>query len=100
MDVIGELDKIRKNLVDDQYNTSYELMGDIQAAAVRAHDYHFQLRPWIRNTVVGWMRSDGAPEAFAMVSVSKDGQEVPKLYDYRKHSPRNLTGFGELTCCR
>ncbi|KAJ4350329.1 uncharacterized protein N0V89_008950 [Didymosphaeria variabile] len=82
VDVIGDLDSIKDALSNDQYNSSYELMGDVRAAVVKAHDYHFQLRPLIRSLVDSWKRGEIVGEAFAMASVSKDGKELPKLYDY------------------
>ncbi len=83
MDIISELDTIKEKLAGDAYNSSYTAMGDIRAAVVKAHDYHFQLRPTIRSMMRGWKRGE-VGEAFAMVSVSKDGKELPRLYDYRK----------------
>ncbi|KAL1592023.1 hypothetical protein SLS60_011615 [Paraconiothyrium brasiliense] len=82
VDVIGDLDAIKEAIANDQYTSSYQLLGDVQAAVVKAHDYHFQLRPLLRNMFFGWKRGELLGEAFAMVSVSKDGKELPKLYDY------------------
>ena len=94
VDVIGELDAIKDALADNEYNASYDLMNDIQAVGVKAHDYHLQLRPQIGSLITGWVRGDGSASAgaFAMVSVSKDGKELPKLYDYCK--------LGSLECIK
>ncbi|KAF2688720.1 hypothetical protein K458DRAFT_475396 [Lentithecium fluviatile CBS 122367] len=84
VDVIDELDSIRQNLEDDKYEDEYTLLFDVSTALIKCYDFHFGFRPDIRN--VFRFRRGNTPgtldDEFAVVSVSSDGKELPKLYNY------------------
>jgi hypothetical protein len=86
VDIIDEINNIRKDLEDDKYDDEYTLLSDISTAITKCYDFHFGFRPDIRN-VFRFRRGNigaGLMDEFAIVSVSSDGKELPKLYNYCK----------------
>lgn len=75
---------------DDKYEDEYTLLYDISTTMSRCYDFHFSFRPDIRD-VFRFGRGNvgkGLMDEFSMVSVSTDGKEIPKLYNYCKFPAR------------
>jgi hypothetical protein len=71
-------------LDDDKYDDEYTLLYDISIAISKCYDFHFTFRPDIRN-VFRFRRGNvgkGLKDEFGIISVSSDGKELPKLYNY------------------
>lgn len=84
VDIDDELDRIRKDLNDDKYDDEYTLLYDVSTAISKCYDFHFGFRPDIRN-VFRFRRGNVGKtlkDEFALVSVSSDGKQLPKLYNY------------------
>lgn len=84
VDIDEELDRIRNDLSDGKYNDEYTLLYDISTSISKCYDFHFGFRPDIRN-VFRFRRGNVGKtlkDEFALVSVSSDGKELPKLYNY------------------
>lgn len=77
VDILGGLDNISATAVAGRFASEYEFQLSIVELISAAHDGHFAYRPDVfkafifRNSLVA-----------DLVSVSKDGLEVPKLYHY------------------
>ena len=80
IDLLEGLKKISQNVIDQVYNSEYEFEVALNSFFNRAHDSHLTFVP------------DGVGNSFrfevgeSLVSVSSDGQELPKLYLAREHS--------------
>ena len=84
VDTHDEIDRISKDLQDDKYKDEYSLMFDLESAITKAYDFHFAFAADITQVFL-FRRGNigrGLLDEFALVSVSKDGKEVPKLYNY------------------
>lgn len=77
VDILGGLDNISSTAVAGRFVSEYEFQLSIVELISSAHDGHFAFRPDVfkafifRNSLVA-----------DLVSVSRDGKEVPKLYHY------------------
>ncbi|KAI9045802.1 uncharacterized protein KD926_007105 [Aspergillus affinis] len=71
LDLIGELDKIKKNL--HSYDSEYDVQSAINRLTVRTGNYHFNYEPDILQ-VFSFQRLLG------VATVSEDGTSVPKTY--------------------
>jgi hypothetical protein len=88
-DILGGLDNISATAVAGQFASEYEFQLSIVELISSAHDGHFAYRPDVfkafifRNSLVA-----------DMVSVSRDGKELPKLYHYCEYpSWRGVTSW-------
>lgn len=84
IDVLDSIDKIRKDLSDGKYKDEYTLMDDLATTLSKTYDFHLRFRVDIRS-VFTFRRGNvgrGLMDEFAIVSVSKDGKEIPKLYNW------------------
>ncbi|KAK1141240.1 hypothetical protein N8T08_009279 [Aspergillus melleus] len=71
LDLIGELDKIKKNL--RSYDSEYDVQAAINRLTIRTGNYHFNYEPDILQ-VFSFQRLLG------VATVSEDGTSVPKTY--------------------
>lgn len=80
-DILGGFDNISATAVAGQFASEYEFQLAIVELISSAHDGHFAYRPDVfkdfifRNSLVA-----------DLVSVSRDGREVPRLYHYCEFS--------------
>lgn len=84
VDTLDEIERITKDLKDDKYKDEYTLMFDLQTVLTKSYDFHFVFAADITQ-VFRFRRGNigrGLLDEFAIVSVSKDGKELPKLYNY------------------
>ena len=84
VDVFDEIERITKDLKSDKYKDEYSLMVDVERAFTKSYDFHFYFVPDIMR-VFEFRRGNighGLDDDFAIVSVSKDGKELPKLFNY------------------
>lgn len=72
-DFIGALDKIRDDVNANKFKNEYDFEYAVQKAIQGTHDAHVALAYGILSIFVF-----GAP--YGLVSVSKDGVEVPQIY--------------------
>lgn len=94
-DVVAELDRIAKDLDDGKYEDEYTLQKDMRLAFDKTYDFHLNWNPDILN-VFQFRRGNvfsGLADEFALVSISSDGKELPKLYNYCKYCPESLKPF-------
>lgn len=76
-DLVGELAKIRRKVSKGKYKNEYDFQSDLSALARTTHDGHFNLQLDAAN-VFRFRRSRAGP----IVSVSKDGKSLPKIYSF------------------
>lgn len=84
VDTHAEIDRITNDLKNDKYKDEYSLMFDLQSTIAKSYDFHFVFAPDITQ-IFNFRRGNvgmGLVDEFALVSVSKDGKELPKLYNY------------------
>ncbi|CAO2648299.1 Nn.00g075660.m01.CDS01 [Neocucurbitaria sp. VM-36] len=84
VDTHDEIERITNDLENDKYENEYTLMFDLQSVITKSYDFHFAFAPDITQ-VFRFRRGNigrGLLDEFALVSVSKDGKELPKLYNY------------------
>lgn len=76
IDVPRLLDAIEtKVLAKDTYESEYDFQVDLQSTMIKARDGHLAFTGDLLNAFV-WVR----PFNFSLVSVSKDGKEMPQVY--------------------
>lgn len=75
VDIQGRLDNISATALNGGYASEYDFQMAIFTTIIAAHDGHFSYFPDIFKAFV--FRNNLAAD---IVSVSKDGKEVPKLY--------------------
>ncbi|RDW61372.1 hypothetical protein BP5796_11264 [Coleophoma crateriformis] len=75
-DVLGTLASVKANLEADVYANEYLFQVDLYQVFTPAHDGHFVLYPDALTKAFEFGR--GVP----IVSISKDGVEIPKIYSY------------------
>jgi hypothetical protein len=83
-DILDGMKTITDGLNNDAFQSEYEVMYNLSMLITKAYDFHFAFTPDIL-TVFQFRRGNiggGLLDEFALVSVSKDGVEVPKLYNY------------------
>lgn len=76
IDVIGGFVEIRQKLRNGGYHNQYEFTWDISRIFSAAADGHFSYTPALNNAVFNFQRT------LMLVSVSEDGLQLPKIYDY------------------
>ncbi|KAL1656730.1 hypothetical protein SLS61_000526 [Didymella pomorum] len=76
VDIWGELEKIRGKVVGGEYENEYEFGFELYILLQSTHDGHFVYVPDVIGTVFNFARP------VPLVSVSTDGQELPKAYVY------------------
>ncbi|KAF2729874.1 hypothetical protein EJ04DRAFT_446327 [Polyplosphaeria fusca] len=84
VDIMDEIEKVRSDLENDKYDDEYTIQFDLSSAFTKAYDFHLAWAADILN-VFSFRRGNigrGLLDEFAIVSVSKDGKELPKLYNY------------------
>lgn len=92
-DVAGELKRISGALDKGEYEDEYTLHVDIKKAFDKTYDFHTNWNPDILD-IFEFRRGDigkGLFDEFALVSVSSDGQALPKLYNYCKTQTCSFT---------
>ncbi|KAF2741312.1 hypothetical protein EJ04DRAFT_423133 [Polyplosphaeria fusca] len=76
VDVWGGLDDIRSKLEGDEYENEFEFGWALYRLMQTTHDGHFVFVPDVIGTVFNWART------VPLVSISEDGEELPKAYAY------------------
>lgn len=75
-DIFAKHASIKNNLKKGVYANEYAFQKDLFQLFAPAHDGHFILYPDLLTKVFDWGRQR------ALVSISKDGVEIPKIYLY------------------
>lgn len=75
VDITAELERIKTNVNNDNYDGQYDLEVELTALGLYFHDFHTIVRPGISSTVF-WDRGEPA----YLISASSDGLETPKVY--------------------
>lgn len=84
VDTVAQLSKIYDDLDGGKYEDEWTLQRDMRLAFDQSYDFHLNWNPDIlevftfRRGNVGF----GLVDEFGLVSVSKDGKEVPEIYNY------------------
>ena len=76
VDIMAGLEDIRIKVESPEYSNEYDFEEDIAALMVKAHDGHLA---WYGMAYAGafmWRRSSN----FALISASRDGNEVPRIW--------------------
>lgn len=79
VDIMGGLDDIFANATSGKFQSEYDFQSSIVKLVSRAHDGHFAYRPDVFKAF--GFRNDLAAD---FVSISTNGTEVPKLYNFSK----------------
>lgn len=83
IDIWGSLDDILRNIKRRRYSNEHAFLTDLFDTFNRVHDGHFRFLPDLLSKAVQFRRP------VSLVSVSRDGNEVPKVYVKGK-GPSNL----------
>lgn len=75
-DVYGRIASIESKLKSDLYVNEYAFQQDLYYVFGPAHDGHFLVYPDLITKALQWGRK------ISLVSISKDGVEIPKIYSY------------------
>ncbi len=81
---LSSIAKITSDLQNDKYKDEFSLQYDLAQVMTRSYDFHFNWIPDITQIFM-FLRGNvgrGLLDEFAVVSVSADGQALPKLYNY------------------
>lgn len=81
VDIMGGLDAIAANVSAGSFASEYDFQASMVLLIAQAHDGHFGYRPDVFKAFT--FRNDLLAD---MVSVSVDGKQVPKLYNFGKLS--------------
>lgn len=86
VDIQESITHIYNNLTAGEYASEYDFMSDLKMAIQWAQDYHLNYNPDIVMKIFSFTRGARGhrPE---LVSVSLDGVELPKVYNYGKWPP-------------
>jgi hypothetical protein len=76
VDIVAGLDKIKSDVESGQYDNEFDFETDIASLMVKAHDGHLGWNGMAYAGIFRWRRSS----AFALVSASQDGSEVPQVW--------------------
>lgn len=76
VDIIGGLDELSDRLDDGSYNNEYDFQIDLFKLIQSARDQHYNYNPDITSSIFGFSRS------ISLLSLSKDGTELPQIYSY------------------
>lgn len=79
VDIMGGLDAIAANVTAGRYASEYDFQASMVMLFFKAHDGHFGFRPDVFKAFA--FRNDLLAD---MVSVSADGKQLPKLYNFGK----------------
>lgn len=74
VDLMGGLARIEAHVRDGVYTSEYDFELDLYTLVLSAHDGHFNYRPDIFSGVFVFERTQ------SLVSISKDGLALPKIY--------------------
>lgn len=83
VDLRAKFDNILSSIKADKYSNEYEFQVELYNTFNDAHDGHFRFAPDLLSKAVGFRRP------IQLVSVSRDGIEIPKIYIRGKSSPNN-----------
>ncbi|KAH6665485.1 peptidase s41 family protein [Halenospora varia] len=75
-DIFGYLASVKANLQADKYANEYEFQQDLYNVFAKGHDGHFIFYPDALTKAFEWGRKR------SLVSISKDGSEIPEIYLY------------------
>lgn len=81
VDIMGGLDAIAENVTAGSFASEYDFQKSMVLLIAQAHDGHFGYRPDVFKAFQ--FRNDLLAD---MVSVSLDGKQLPKLYNFGKLS--------------
>lgn len=76
IDIFGKLASIKANLKANLYVNEYAFQQDLYQVFAPGHDGHYVLYPDLLSKAFEWGRARG------LVSISKDGREIPEIYIY------------------
>lgn len=79
VDIMGGLDAIAANVTAGRFASEYDFQASMTLLIAQAHDGHFAFRPDMFKAFQ--FRNDLLAD---MVSVSVDGKQMPKLYNFGK----------------
>jgi hypothetical protein len=80
IDIFAKLASIKSNLQANVYVNEYAFQQDLYQVFAPGHDGHYVLYPDLLTKAFEWGR------ARALVSISKDGNEIPEIYIYGESS--------------
>jgi hypothetical protein len=86
VDLYGELDKIKDQVVGEQYESEYDMQLEITALLNAARDGHLS---WQADLLGAFTFLRGGVSNLGLVSVSADGIESPQVYLASMDFPRN-----------
>lgn len=90
VDLIGEMESMQKQLATGGYKNEYDFQLDLNQLFNRAYDNHLAWQPDILAGVMQFQR----PAGMELVSVSKDGNELPEIFAYRDlELAKNVSSF-------
>jgi hypothetical protein len=95
-DVSARLNEIAATAAKGKYANEYELQRDLSLALTQTYDFHLAYTPDILGQFLFYR---GKPGELALVSLSADGQAVPKLYNYCEFGGVTIWGGCALTEC-
>ena len=91
MDLLAGLDEIQTNASNGQYKSQFEFDNAIQSLLALAHDNNLRISPRSQSIL-------GFKVNLPLISVSRDGLELPKIYtlgtlagDRQTAHPNNLS---------
>ncbi|KAI1511717.1 hypothetical protein L13192_06963 [Pyrenophora tritici-repentis] len=76
VDIMAGLEDIRVKVESPTYTNEYDFEADIAALLVKAHDGHLAWNGMVYAAAFLWRRSSD----FALISASKDGSEIPRIW--------------------
>ncbi|KGQ08056.1 hypothetical protein BBAD15_g6654 [Beauveria bassiana D1-5] len=86
VDLMGGLQAMKQKLKRDEYETQFDVMTDLQSLFVATNDNHFGYTPGLLSA----FRT--VRDGLDLVSVSKDGRELPEVYAAQDiFTPGNVT---------
>lgn len=90
VDLFGEMESMQKQVMSGGYKSEYDFQLELNQLFNRAYDNHLAWQPDILAGVMQFQR----PAGFELVSVSKDGNELPEIFAYRDlELARNVSSF-------
>lgn len=82
VDILEALDNVTDRLNGGEYASEYEFQLDLYMAIRGGYDFHLVWMPDILSVFLFQKGNVFGDELFGLVSMSEDGQEIPKLYNY------------------
>ncbi|CAI6339074.1 unnamed protein product [Periconia digitata] len=79
VDLMAEIESMKRQLSDNGYNNEYEFQLDLNRLFNRAYDNHLTWQPDILASVMQFQRPVGSE----LVSVSSDGNALPEIFSYQ-----------------